>query len=66
MSMLYMRSNRMWCLNREPIVYEKLQTGTNNPNISAKMRYAQLVNSAKAQTVFANLQPRAVIPLTNT
>jgi hypothetical protein len=56
----------MWCLNREPIIYEKLQTGTNNPKISAKMRYAQLVNSAKAQTVFANLQPRAVIPLTNT
>lgn len=66
MSMLHMRSNRMWCLNREPIIYEKVQTGTNNPKISAKMRYAQLVNSSKAQTVFADIKPRTVIPFTNT
>lgn len=64
--MLNMRSSRLWCLNRAPIVYSKVQTATNNPKISAKMRYSQIVNSGVNRTTVKGtpIQP-TVVPLTN-
>lgn len=64
--MLNMRSSRLWCLNRAPIVYSKVQTATNNPKISAKMRYSQIVNSGVNRTTIKGkpIQP-TVVPLTN-
>jgi hypothetical protein len=64
--MLNMRSSRLWCLNRAPIFYSKVQTSTNNPQISAKMRYSQIVNSGVNRTTVkgAPIQ-RTVVPLTN-
>ena len=64
--MLNMRSSRLWCLNRAPINYSKVQTSTNNPNISEKMRYSQIVRSGVNQTTVKGtlIQP-TVVPLTN-
>ena len=64
--MLNMRSSRLWCLNRAPIVYSKVQTSTNNPKISEKMRYSQIVRSGVNQTTVKGtlIQP-TVVPLTN-
>ena len=64
--MLNMRSSRLWCLNRAPIVYSKVQTATNNPKISEKMRYSQIVRSGVNQTTVKGtlIQP-TVVPLTN-
>lgn len=65
-SMLNMRSSRLWCLNRQPIIYHKEQTSTQIQNISTKMRYAQLVNSGvNRTTVNGLLVKRTIIPLTN-
>ena len=65
-SMLNMRSSRLWCLNRQPIIYHKEQTGTQIQNISTKMRYAQLVNSGvNRTTVKGSLKQSRIIPLTN-
>ena len=64
--MLYMRSSRLWCLNRTPIDYSKVQTSTNNPKISAKMRYSQIVNSGiNRTTVKGSPIQKTVVPLTN-
>jgi hypothetical protein len=62
-------------MNRTPIEYVKLQTGTNNPQVSQKMRYAQLVGTgAKLRTIHKTngigpdgqpLQQRVIVPLTN-
>jgi hypothetical protein len=64
--MLNMRSSRLWCLNRTPIIYSKLQTSTNNPKISEKMRYSQIVRSGVNQTTIKGtlIQP-TIVPLTN-
>ena len=64
--MLNMRSSRLWCLNRAPISYSKVQTATNNPKISEKMRYSQIVRSGVNQTTVKGtlIQP-TVVPLTN-
>ena len=69
------RRNELWCINRTPIEYVKLQTGTNNPQVSQKMRYAQLVGTgAKMRTIHKTngigpdgqpLQQRTIVPLTN-
>lgn len=64
--MLNMRSSRLWCLNRAPIVYSKVQTSTNNPKISEKMRYSQIVNAGiNRTTVKGTLIQPTVVPLTN-
>ena len=63
--MLRFRNNQLWCMNRVPINYVKLQTPTNNPKISAKMRYSQLVNSKNSRTVSAPVTQRVIAPLTN-
>jgi hypothetical protein len=63
--MLNMRSTRLWCMNTTPINYVKLQTSTNNPNISAKMRYAQIVNTKNSKTVNVQNVQRTIAPLTN-
>jgi hypothetical protein len=65
--MLQYRSSRLWCLNRAPITYSKLQTATNNPNISQKMRYSQIVNTPANQRTIKgqNLKQRTIAPLTN-
>jgi hypothetical protein len=52
-------------MNRVPINYVKLQTPTNNPKISAKMRYSQLVNSKNSRTVSTTVTQRVIVPLTN-
>jgi hypothetical protein len=65
-SLLNMRSSRLWCLNRQPIIYDKTQTSSEKQNISTKMRYAQLVNSGVNQTtVKGTLVRPTVVPLTN-
>jgi hypothetical protein len=65
-AMLNMRSSRLWCLNRAPIVYSKVQTSTNNPRISAKMRYSQIVNTtANTRTIKGKVGQRTIAPLTN-
>jgi hypothetical protein len=65
-AMLNMRSSRLWCLNRAPINYAKLQTATNNPKISAKMRYSQIVNTpANTRTIKGKVVQRTIVPLTN-
>ena len=65
--MLQYRSSRLWCLNRAPINYSKLQTATNNPNISQKMRYSQIVNTPANQHTIRGqrLTQRVIAPLTN-
>lgn len=66
-SMLYMRSSRLWCLSRQPINYVKVQTSTNNPKISQKMRYSQIVNSTtrNTKTISIPVAQRIIVPLTN-
>lgn len=65
-SMLSLRSSRLWCLNRQPIIYDKQQTASEKQNISTKMRYAQLVNSGvNRTTVKGSLVTPAIVPLTN-
>ena len=65
-SLLNMRSSRLWCLNRQPIIYEKTQTAKQKQNISTKMRYAQLVNSGvnRINTKGSLVRP-TVVPLSN-
>jgi hypothetical protein len=65
-SMLSFRSSRLWCLNRQTIVYDKTQTASEKQNISTKMRYSQLVNSGvNRTTVKGSLVQPTIIPLTN-
>jgi hypothetical protein len=65
-AMLNMRSSRLWCLNRAPIEYSKVQTSTNNPKISQKMRYSQIVNTpANMRTIKGKVTQRTIAPLTN-
>lgn len=65
-SLLILRSSRLWCLGRQPIVYDKKQTASEKQNISTKMRYSQLVNSgANRSTIKGQLVRPTVIPLTN-
>lgn len=70
--MLKFRRNELWCINRTPIDYVKLQTGENNPKVSQKMRYAQLVGTGYKQRTIRmtngqqmGLQQRTIVPLTN-
>jgi hypothetical protein len=65
-SMLNMRSSRLWCLNRQAIIFDKNQTASEKQNISTKMRYSQLVNSGvNRTTVQGTLVRPTVVPLTN-
>ena len=65
-AMLNMRSSRLWCLTRAPIEYSKIQTSTNNPKISQKMRYSQIVNTtANTRTIKGQNVQRTIAPLTN-
>jgi len=65
-SLLNMRSSRLWCLNRQTIIFDKTQTASEKQNISTKMRYAQLVNSGvNRSTVKGTLVRPSVVPLTN-
>jgi hypothetical protein len=65
-SMLNMRSSRLWCLNRQAIIFDKTQTASEKQNISTKMRYSQLVNSGvNRSTVKGTLVRPTVVPLTN-
>lgn len=65
-SMLNMRSSRLWCLNRQAIIFDKTQTTSEKQNISTKMRYSQLVNSGvNRSTVKGTLVRPSVVPLTN-
>ena len=65
-SLLIMRSSRLWCLNRQSIIYDKTQTASEKQNISTKMRYSQLVNSGmNRSTVKGSLVQPTIIPLTN-
>jgi hypothetical protein len=65
-SLLIMRSSRLWCVGRKPILYDKTQTTSEKQNISTKMRYAQLVNSGvNRSTVKGTLVRPTVVPLTN-
>ncbi len=70
--MLRFRRNELWCINRTPIEYVKLQTGGNSPQQSQKMRYAQLVGAGYKQRMVymtngqeIGLQQRTIVPLTN-
>ena len=65
-SLLIMRSSRLWCVGRQPILYDKTQTASEKQNISTKMRYAQLVNSGvNRSTIKGTLVRPTVVPLTN-
>ena len=65
-SILNMRSSRLWCLNRQSILFDKTQTASEKQNISTKMRYSQLVNSGvNRSTVKGTLVRPTVVPLTN-
>jgi len=65
-SLLIMRSSRLWCIGKQPIIYDKKQTATEKQNISTKMRYSQLVKSGvNRSTVKGTLVRPTVVPLTN-
>lgn len=64
-SLLILRSSRLWCLGRQPIIYDKKQTSNEKQNISTKMRYSQVVNSGAKRTVKGQLVQPTIIPLTN-
>ncbi len=64
-SLLNLRSSRLWCLGRTPIIYDKIQTASEKQNISTKMRYSQIVHSANRTTVKGTLVQPTIIPLTN-
>ncbi len=70
--MLRFRRSELWCIHRTPIDFSKLQSGTNNPQISQRMRYAQLVGSGYKQRLVhmsngqeIGLRQRTIVPLTN-
>ena len=65
-SLLNLRSSRLWCLGRMPIIYDKVQTASEKQNISTRMRYGQLVRSGvNRTTVKGSLVRPTVVPLTN-
>jgi hypothetical protein len=65
-SSLIMRSSRLWCLNRQAIIYDKTQTASEKQNISTKLRYSQLVKSGvNRSTIKGTLVRPTVVPLTN-
>ena len=54
------------------VEYLKVQTGGNNPNVSQKIRYSQLVGTGTKQRTVRmtngqeiGLQQRTIVPLTN-
>jgi hypothetical protein len=64
--MLAMRSSRLWCLNRQSIVFQKEQTSTSIQNISTKMRYSQLVRAGINRSTIKGTPPQQIIvPLRN-
>jgi hypothetical protein len=82
--MMRFRQKQLWCVQnvysdkpceKAQVLYSRVQTGTNNPQVSQKMRYAQLVGpGAKQRTIFKTngigpdgqpLQQRIIVPLTN-
>lgn len=79
--MMRFRQKQLWCVQnfysdktceKPQILYTRVQTGTNNPQVSQKMRYAQLVGpGAKQRMVYMSngqeigLQQRIIVPLTN-
>jgi hypothetical protein len=40
-----MRRGVQWCLSKRTVSYNRVVTAGNNPNISEKMRYSQLISS---------------------
>jgi len=74
-----MRRGLQWCGARRTILYNKVVTGGNNPNISQKQRYSQLLTSTTNEgrkrtiivydmsTLSPGLIPRqpTIVPLTN-
>ena len=58
--------------NVPTVIYNKVQTGGNNPLVSQKIRYSQLVGTGfKQRTIYMSngqeigLQQRIIVPLTN-
>ena len=74
-----MRRGIQWCASRRTILYNRVITAGNNPNISQKQRYSQLMNSTTGEgrkrritvynmsTLSPGLVPRqpTIVPLTN-
>lgn len=74
-----MRRGLQWCDSRRTILYNQVVTGGNNPNISQKQRYSQLLTSTTNEgrkrtltvydmsTLSPGLVPRqpTIVPLTN-
>jgi hypothetical protein len=74
-----MRRGLQWCDSRRTVLYNKVVTGGNNPNISQKQRYSQLLTSTTNEgrkrriivydmsTLSPGLVPRqpTIVPLTN-
>lgn len=80
--MLEFRKRQLYCVTSEAIAkggcrvpsvnYNKVLTGGNNPQLSQKMRYSQLVGTGfKQRTIHMSngqeigLQQRIIVPLTN-
>lgn len=78
------RQKQLWCVQsiysdkkceNPHVLYTRVQTGTNNPQVSQKMRYAQIVGTgAKLRTIHKTngtgpdgqpLQQQIIVPLTN-
>lgn len=74
-----MRRGLQWCDSRRTVLYNKVVTGGNNPNISQNQRYSQLLTSTTNEgrkrritvydmsTLSPGLVPRqpTIVPLTN-
>lgn len=74
-----MRRGLQWCDSRRTVLYNQVVTGGNNPNISQKQRYSQLLTSTTNEgrkrritvydmtTLSPGLVPRqpTIVPLTN-
>jgi hypothetical protein len=82
--MMRFRQKQLWCVQsyysdkkceNPQVLYTRVQTGTNNPQVSQKMRYSQIVGTgAKLRTIHKTngigpdgqpLQQRIIVPLTN-
>ncbi len=80
--MFEFRKRQLYCVSPEAIAkggcrvptvnYSKVQTGGNNPQVSQKIRYSQLVGTGfKQRTIHMSngqeigLQQRIIVPLTN-
>ena len=74
-----MRRGLQWCDSRRTVLYNQVVTGGNNPTISQKQRYSQLLTSTTNEgrkrritvydmtTLSPGLVPRqpTIVPLTN-